>query len=227
MKILILPGWLINEYGVQWLRDELVDRGHDVDVFRCPGISTNQYYITHGAVLHRLRRTLRDNDYDVIIAHGYSVNMLLQCSQLFKDAKLVLLSPVYNNLSNKAKVLKPLVNLLPIAKNMHFRYITLRKAYSKCNNTVTLASRNLCDGYLTCNGRVARRLLHYFLKVKPELKYKLYNDTLIVHGDRDPLVRYEYKQLNTMFECLNVISIKCGHDTYNYIPVSVLRFIES
>ncbi len=96
-KILILHGWLHSAERYLQLKNDLEGQGHTVDTFEFPGFGDTECEYKSHIFMHyvlSVRKLIRENDYDHIIAHSMGANILLKAAenQDFK-ANLILLSP--------------------------------------------------------------------------------------------------------------------------------------
>lgn len=226
MRILIVPGWLMNEKSFSATEKKLTKLGHKVTVFKCPGVSTDEE-IELKNVLTLLRDTLEDNEFDVIISHSYAVNWLLQMKNLLQDKKLVLLSPCYKNLRTVWEFGKYFTYPILASRKFNLPEPLIYKGYKFIHASGQLTCKDMVDGYFTCNAKTASRLLPQTLKLKHSIDEKIKSNTLIVYGIHDPLIKCKFVDLLKVFEKYNIIKLNCGHDTFNYMPSEVIRFMET
>lgn len=226
MNILIIPGWLMNERSFNGLSEELIKRGHTVSVFRCPGIATAEKNVNVETVIRLLFDKIATNKFDVIIAHSFAVNWLLQMKSMIKNKKILLLSPCHKNLNLKFRILKYVSIFLTIAKHLPLPYGLLRVLYDFVHASGERTCTDMINGYFTCDGYSAYKLLIQTLKLECKSKRTIKGPTLVVHGNNDPLLKCEYIPLIMHFDNTEVKTVDCGHDTFNYISDDIIEFIE-
>lgn len=225
MRILVIPGWLMNKNSLRMPKYKLTGLGHEVDIFECPGIDSNVKHVQVTDIINLLRKKIRCGHYDVIIAHGYSINWLLQMKSLLRGKKVILLSPCYKNVKEMWHVIKYVSGILLNTRALHLPPNIIYKVYDIIHASGELTCSNMVDGYFTCNARTAQRLLIQTLKLNHDPNRIVEADCLVIHGRRDPLVRCRYSELRQLFSKYHFIKSECGHDTFNYIGSDVIDFM--
>lgn len=225
MDILIIPGWLMNTRSFSKAESILSSMGHYVDIFECPGIETADSKLNVSKVINLIRKQIRDNDYDVIIAHSYAVNWLLQMKLLISDKKIILLSPCYDNLKTSLRLFKYLSIFILISKKLPLPRKLIKYVYSLIHTSGETVCDEMIDGYFTCNAISAYRLLIQTLRLKCNKRNVVDSDVLIIHGANDRLLNCKYDNLIKQFKNSSLVKLECGHDTFNYLPDEVLKFI--
>lgn len=213
MKVLAIPGWLMNANSFNKIKSLLSKE--DVDIFECPGIDTADCDICVSDVISLIENRIKN--YDVIIAHSYSINWLLQMKPLLSGKKIILLSPCYKNV---VRMLKYLSILLVISKKVPIPKSLIKFMYAIIHTSKV--DDNMIDGYFTCNAISAFRLLIQTLSLKSNESDVVESNVVIVHGKRDRLLKYKYNSLIKQFKDSYVLEIECGHDTFNYLPCDIL-----
>lgn len=225
MNILIIPGWLMNTNSFSKTEAILLSMGHYVDVFECPGIETADSKSDASKIINLIRKQIRDNDYDVIIAHSYAVNWLLQMKLLISDKKIILLSPCYDNLKSTMRLFKHLSIFLLISKELPLPKKLIKYVYSLVHTSGEMTCEEMMDGYFTCSAISAYRLLIQTLRLKCNNCSIVDSNVLIIHGINDRLLNCRYGNLIKQFKDFSLLKLDCGHDTFNYLPDEVLKFI--
>ena len=209
MKILLIHGWLHTIDTLKSLQEDL--SMHDVTLWHICGLDDNAY-VSKEDMYSSLEKHLLINRYDLIVAHSYGCNILLNVRLRLVSTNVILLNPVHNNFKWYIDISVNLMNLgLPIIRKIYLKYglcwlIKILASFT-CNNK-ELIDDKLLVGLTKSNLKTLGKILDI-----QEWKVNLAcNKCIIVHSLKDRL-------LNKPVELLQKIScdyyeVPCGHTSF-------------
>lgn len=226
-KVLIVPGWLLTKFAYDDLIDSLNKNGYIVDTFKCPGMYDRKSNVRVKDVLSSLRKIIKENNYDMIIAHGYSVNWLLQTKSLLKGKKIILASPCYNdNLKLRFRVLKYFSIIPLLCRRLHLDFKFIWKAYDYIYDMHMLYQLyGLTDGYNYCNIKSAYRILVETLNLKYDKNKRIKADLIVLQGIEDTLIKHKKDNISKLFNCSREVRIHCRHNTFEYLTQEIINLL--
>lgn len=185
MRVLLIHGWLHTVDTLKSLQEDL--SMCEVTLWNICGLDDNTYTSKEG-MCYSLEEHLLVNQYDLIVAHSYGCNILLNVKLNLVSTKVVLLNPVYDNFKWYVGISVSLMGIgLPILKKIYEKYglcklIRILASFT-CNNLELIDDR-LLTGFNKSNLRTLSEILSV-LSWRVNLSCDKYT---IVHSLRDRLL---------------------------------------
>lgn len=220
MKILLIHGWLHTTDTLKSLQEDLFM--HNVTLWHICGLDDNAY-VSREEHISSLEKHLLVNRYDLIVAHSYGCNILLNVRLKLVSTNIVLLNPVYDNFKWHIDISISLMNLgLPIIKKIYLKYglcwlIKILASFT-CNN-IELINDKLLVGLTKSNLKTLSKILDI-----QEWEVNLTcNKYIIVHSLKDRLLNKPVKLLQKI-SC-DYYEVPCGHTSFLENKDEVLNII--
>lgn len=209
MKILLIHGWLHTTDILKSLQEDL--SMHEITLWYIHGLDDNTY-VSKEDMYSSLEKHLLVNRYDLIVAHSYGCNILLNVKLKLVSTNVVLLNPVYNNFKWYIDISISLMYLgLPIIKKIYLKYglcwfIKLLASFT-CNNK-ELIDYKLLLGFTKSNLGTLSEILDI-----QKWEINLYcNKYIIVHSLKDKLLNKPVELLQKL-SC-DYYEVSHGHTSF-------------